>query len=81
MATFIFCVSGVDAVVCAGFWAGGGLTLVRSLRAKANAGILPAPASKLAGDPVRFAQNDREKVKGKVPDARYALNLPLRKAG
>ena len=26
--------------------------------AKANAGVLPAPASKLAGDPVRCAQND-----------------------
>ena len=27
-------------------------------RQKRNAGILPAPASKLAGDPVRCAQND-----------------------
>jgi lipid-A-disaccharide synthase len=26
---------------------------------KTNTGILPAPASKLAGDPVRFAQNDK----------------------
>jgi probable rRNA maturation factor len=29
---------------------------------KRNAGILPAPASKLAGGPVRCAQNDKQKI-------------------
>jgi hypothetical protein len=32
---------------------------LRRSEQKTNAGILPAPASKLAGDPVRFAQNDK----------------------
>jgi probable rRNA maturation factor len=33
---------------------------------KPNAGILPAPASKLAGDPVRSAQNDKPKARAKA---------------
>jgi len=30
--------------------------------APVNTGILPAPASKLAGNPIRCAQNDRQKT-------------------
>jgi hypothetical protein len=41
-----------------GLWLSGRLDL-----GEGNAGILPAPASKLAGDPVRFAQNDKRKAR------------------
>jgi hypothetical protein len=40
--------------------------------AKANAGVLPAPASKLAGDPVRCAQNDRGLGEGRRGGTRAA---------
>ena len=44
-----------------------------------NAGILPAPASKLAGDPVRFAQNDKRKTEAdslSTPTSKFARRGP-----
>ena len=49
------------------------------LARRRNAGILPAPASKLAGDPVRFAQNDKRKTEAdslSTPTSKFARRGP-----